>query len=230
MLTDFWSFHHNQSGLAFVKDFSAGFYHQSGFISEMDYQAIGLLVPVSSGALAGSFSYYGYEHYHQTKAGIAYGRYLAKNLAAGIQIDYFHTRIAGIYGSDHLLTFEAGLHLRINERCVAGAHVFNPVRQGMGQYDEKISVVIRLGAGYDFSDRLLLCIEAEKDMEKPLVPKLALEYELVPFFHLRTGISLNPVQNAFGMGYTWNDLQADVAFLFHPLLGNIPNFSLTYAF
>ena len=151
-------------------------------------------------------------------------------MTAGIQIDYFQTSITGVYGRAHQVTFEAGLLLQISENCRAAAHVFNPVRQGVGQDEEKIPTLFRLGAGYLISESLLLCIEAEKDLERPLTPKAAMEYELVPLLFLRTGVSLNPLQHSFGVGYTWKDLQVDAAFSFHPLLGSVPNFSLTYAF
>lgn len=230
MLSDFWCFHHNQGGLPYVRDLMVGFHHQAGFVREMAHQTLAVIVPTPSGSLAGSFSYYGFEHYHQTKTGLAYGRYLANNLTAGIQLDYFYTRITGIYGRQRLLTFEAGMQYRVNEKWRLGVHLFNPVPQKRGRYEEPTPRIFRLGAACQFSENLLFCLEAEKDAEQEMIPKMAIEYELVPLLNLRTGIALYPFLNYFGVGYSWQGLQADLAFSFHPALGHVPNFSLTYAF
>jgi len=230
MLADFWCFHHNQGGLPYVRNLMVGFHHHSGFVREMAHQSLALIVPTSSGSLAGSFSYYGFSHYHQTKAAVAYGLHLSGRLTAGIQLDYFHTRIAGIYGRQRLFTFEAGVQYRVNEKWQLGAHLFNPVRQKAGLYEEAAPCILRLGAAWRFSENLLFCLEAEKDLEQQVMPKMAIEYELVPLLFLRTGIALEPVLNSFGVGYCWQELQADLAFSFHPSLGQVSNFSLTYAF
>jgi len=232
MLDDFWCFHHNQAALAYIHDLSVGFHHQSGYVKEMDHQTMAVIVPAASGSLAASVNCYGYRHYRQTKAALAYGRQLARFFTAGVQIDYFNTTIAGIYGESHYLTFETGLHYRINKRWCVGAHLFNPVRTFSGGKHQAVQMptVFRAGAGVSFSGRGFLCFEAEKDLGKKVIPKLALEYELAPKFYVRTGVSLNPVLNCFGMGYTWKGLQADIAYAFHPFLGRIPNFSMTYAF
>jgi len=230
MLSDFWCFHHNQGGLPYVRDLMVGFHHHPGFVREMAHQSLAVIVPTHSGSLAGSFSYYGFEHCHQTKAGLAYGRYLASNLTAGIQLDYFHTRITGIYGRQTLLTFEAGVQYRVNEKWRLGVHLFNPIPKKRVRYEEPTPRIYRLGAAYQFSENLLFCLEVENDPKKELISKMAIEYELVPLLSLRTGIAFRPFLNYFGMGYRWQGLQADLAFSFHPTLGHVPNFSLTYAF
>ena len=229
-VTDLWCFDHNQAGLAYIENLSLGFFHQSGYVPEMDHQALALLVPVSSGALAGSYTHYGYKHYHESKAALAYGRCLAKNLAAGIQLDYFHTRISGIYGSVHQLTFEVGVHFRINEQWSVATHLFNPLARVGEVKGKPLPVIFRLGAAWKPSLALLMLVEVEKDLEQQAIPKLAAEYELIGNFHLRTGVSLNPALHCFGLGYAWKGFQVDLAFSFHPTLGRIPNFALSYAF
>ena len=230
MLSDFSSVFNNQAGLAFLRTVSVGFHHRSGFVREMDRQALGIVVPTSSGTLASSFSYYGYSHYHETKAGLAYGRYLAKNLAAGVQIDYFNTRITGIYGSADVLTFEAGMMYKVTEQFYVGSHVFNPVRMGIGEMEEAIPTVFRLGIGYHFTETVLVCLEAEKDLEKEVIPKVGIEYQPLGGVFIRTGMSANPVMNFFGMGYSWSSFHVDVAFSYHQILGYLPDFSLRYEF
>ena len=230
MIPDFSSVFNNQAGLAFLKSVSIGFNHRGGFVKEMDRQALALVVPTSTGTLATSFSYYGYAHYHETKVGLAYGKLLAKNLAAGVQIDYFNTRITGIYGKADVLTFEAGLMFKVTDHLYAGSHVFNPVRVGIGEVEEKIPTVFRIGFGYQFTEDVLVCIESEKDLERDVVPRVGLEYQPLSGFFIRTGMSMNPVMNFFGLGYSWKSFHADVAYSYHQILGYLPDFSLKYEF
>jgi hypothetical protein len=230
MLPDFWSVFHNQAGLAFLNRIEIGFHHQSGFVKETDRQALALVMPTATGTLASSFSYYGYTHYHESKWGLAYGRLLGEHFAAGIQMDYLSTKISGIYGTASMLTFEAGIMVRIMEQMYLGAHVFNPVQWRTGVYEGKIPVIFRIGAGYGFSESVWISLEMEKQAVKPVMPKLGIEYEPVDRFFIRSGISVNPLMNHFGVGYTWQSLQADIAFGYHHILGYLPDFSLKYAF
>jgi len=70
----------------------------------------------------------------------------------------------------------------------------------------------------------------EKRSRSAPMLKAALEYELTPCFCLRSGLSLDPLLHCFGLGYAWSSFQADLAFSFHPLLGRLSNFSLSYVF
>ncbi len=230
MLPDFSSVFHNQAGLAFLESVSVGFHHRSGFVKEMDRQALAVLFPTSTGTLASSFSYYGYSYYQETKAGLAYGQFLAKDLAAGVQIDYFNTRIAGEYGKADILTFEAGLMFKMMDHLYVGTHVFNPVRVGIGEVQEKIPTVFRIGVGYRFKENVLVCVEGEKDLERAVVPKVGVEYQPLGELSIRAGMSVNPVMNFFGLGYSWKSFHADVAFSYHQILGYMPDFSLNYEF
>ncbi len=230
MLVDFWCITHNQGGLGWLERPVVGFTHQSGYIPETDHQILGVALPCFAGCIGGSLSLYGYEHYQQYKAAIAYGRYLSPKLAGGIQIDYYHTRISGVYGQDHRVTFEAGLLLRANDQLVLGAHLFNPVSQTWGRYQEPLPVIIRLGAGIHFSRPLQLLVEVEKQPGQVAIPKMGFEYAFSRFFFLRTGVSLNPTLHCFGIGYHTRHLQADMAYAFHPVLGGMPHLSMAYAF
>lgn len=230
VLTDLWSVHHNQAGLAFAESPAVGFYHQAGYVREMDHQALVVLVPVFSGALATSCIFYGYEHYQEIKAGIAYGRPLAANLSAGVQLDYFRTRFSGDFQDVDQVTFEVGMHLRVNDHWSLATHIFNPLTYEQAGRNLYLPAVFRLGVLWAPYGQWTMAVEVEKRSQSGLVPKMALEYKLTPCFCLRSGVSLDPVYHCFGLGYAWSRFQADLAFTFHPLLGRLPNFSLSYAF
>ena len=230
VLRDMWCFHHNQAGLANVENHGLGLYHRAGYLKEMDHQSLFFLFPVASGGMAASCSCYGYEHYQQIKVGFAYGRWLGKNFSAVIQLDYFRTRISGCPGRVDALSFEAGVQFRVNAQWLVAAHFFNPLTWEVTGNDHFLPSIFRVGAGWQPAGPWLMLVEVEKELERPAVPKLALEHELAPGLFLRTGISWNPVLQCFGLGYCWKGFQLDLAFCVHPYLGSEPNFSLSYVF
>ena len=145
-------------------------------------------------------------------------------------MDYLNTHIGREYGQAHTLTFEAGLMIQLNQKLYIGTQVFNPVRIGIGKIQEPLMTTFRLGGGYFISNQILLCLEAEKDIEQPLITRFGTEYTPFDSFSFRAGIAVNPVMNYFGLGYQWKSFQADLAFSYHNLLGYIPDFSLSYEF
>lgn len=108
-LTDIWSVYHNQAGLGFIDDISAGIFHQSGFIKQQNLQGLGFAYPTKTGTIAASYSYYGFSQYNEMQAGLAFGRSFTRYFAVGLQINYLSTRIADNYGSANTVNFEVGI-------------------------------------------------------------------------------------------------------------------------
>ena len=111
-LSDVWSTHHNQAGLGWLTDAQAGVFFQNRYLlKEMSYMGFAYAHPVKSGALALSFSNFGYSQYGESKAGLAYGMKFSDRITGGIQINYHNTRIGNNYGSTSVLTGELGMKL-----------------------------------------------------------------------------------------------------------------------
>jgi len=230
MLTDYWSLFHNQAGLAFFTKPEVGIHHKRGLIKQLGKQAIGMALPTSNGTVGASCSYYGFSKYHEVKAGLAYSMLLDENLAAGVQLDYFHTYIDGFYGKAHTVAAEIGVIYRPINHLFIGTHVFNPFQSAKIGNVEKMPTIFRFGAGYTIQDKLLLTAEIEMNLTNRPRFKAGLEYEIIDNFYLRTGITTNPVTNAFGIGYSWKNFMLDISFTRHIVLGYSPQFSLNYSF
>ncbi|MCX6256479.1 MAG: hypothetical protein NTW49_01030 [Bacteroidia bacterium] len=229
MLSDLWSISHNQAGLVSLDKLTIGFFHENKFIvSKYAYQALVIAVPVHSGVLGASVSYFGYSSYNEIKAGLAYGKSFGKILSAGLQLDYCNTYVTGEYGNRGALVVEAGLQSQPIENLLIGVHVFNPLRAKIAVYDENIPTILRMGVAYRFSDKVILAVENEKDMLMKPVFKTGIEYHIYKNFFIRTGVMTNPTQLCFGIGYIMNDFQFDMAVSNHPELGITPHFSLSY--
>ncbi len=233
-LNDVWSAHHNQAGLGFIKDFSAGAYYESRFLlPELALGGAVVAAPLKNnkGTFGLSFRNFGYQLYSESKLGVAFGRALSDQLSIGVQLNYHQIRIADVYGNRSVVTAEAGIQYKLANKLTIGAHVFNPNRSKLTDLDaDRLPAVIRLGIRYEFSENLFLAIESEKDTYNPAVFRAGLEYRIAEILYLRAGFNTNPLANSFGFGLLLKRLRVDFAGNFHPVLGFTPQTSLTYQF
>jgi hypothetical protein len=232
MLPDLWSVHHNQAGLAFIDKITLGFHHENKFIvPEFSLQAFAAAIPAKPGTIGFSYSYFGYHSYHETKVGLSFGRTLGKFFAAGVQLDYLHTFIAEEYGNQGNLAIETGILAIPLENLFIGAHIFNPTRTKISAYnEERVPTILRAGIGYKFAGRIFICMETEKELDSRPIYKSGIEFMFFDKLFVRTGISTNPTQNTFGIGYSYKGFKANVAFTLHQQLGLTPHFSLMFSF
>lgn len=227
---DVWSANNNQAGLGFLKDISGGIYYENRFLlQETSYRAGAFALPVKHGAFGVSVASFGYQLYSESKAGLSYGQRLGENISVGVQLNYLNTKLTQEYGSKNTLTGAIGLIAKLNEELSAGVHVYNPTRSQLAAYDhEKVPTIMKLGVAYKFSDKVMLGVETEKDMNYDAMLKAGLEYHVTEIFYLRGGISTNPSLSAFGFGLQMKSFKMDVSSSFHQTLGMTPAISLVY--
>lgn len=231
-LSDIWSVHHNQAGLASIFAIRAGFHSENKFmVPEFGLQAFALAIPTKPGTLGVSYTYFGFSKYNESKLGLAFGRMFGERISAGIQINYIYTYIAEDYGDTGSLTVEGGFIAQPADGLFIAAHVYNPIGTEIKTYyDEPVPTILSFGlAGY-LSERLLIAAEAEKELDHRVVFKAGLEMSFLGSLYLRTGLSSRPVQSSFGIGYVFGKLAADLAFTNHQVLGFTPHLSVSYTF
>ena len=229
---DNWAQLNNQAGLAYLKNISvsAGFTN-AYFLKELSTNTIAFGLPTKSGVFGLNYSYFGYTKFNQNKIGLAYAMKLGKRISAGIQINYLYTHIEGEYGSNGTAYGEIGLQTEPVDNLFIGAHVSNFWRTKYTDYtDLYIPMIFRIGAAYLLYDKALLSIEFEKDLERALIFKSGLEFDLDKQFFFRFGIAANPLIFSFGFGYKIKMFSVDLGFSKHPVLGYSPAISLNYAF
>jgi hypothetical protein len=229
ILKDIWSAYHNQAALADISALTIGIFYSSIF-NEPDLREIGLatLIPIEKFGNAGiNYTYAGNEFSNFGKFGLNYSKRLGKNITAGIQIDYFN-HLQANYGNTYAVAGEIGLVSEPIENLFIAAHVFNPWRSKFKGTDEYLSSIIRLGAGYYFTDKVVLMVETEKDLNEKALVRVACEYELIDNLLLRGGVTSNPVKYSFGLGYIYKGIMMDAAYINHQILGYYMQFGLGY--
>lgn len=231
-ISDFWAINNNQAGIAGIKKIQAGFYFDNRFLTDaLSYKAIAVVIPTKSGVFGVNYSYFGYNLYNEQKVGFAYARSFGKKLTAGLQFDYLGTSIADNYGNKSAFTFEAGIQAKLTNNLVLGVHFFNPVNASFNDYNnEKIPSVLKLGLSYVLSEKLLIAIETEDNINYDPAFKAGFEYKILSFAYARVGISTNPIIDTFGFGIDYKQFTFDFSSTVHQSLGYSPQFSLIYSF
>lgn len=231
-LGDVWSAQHNQAGLGFVRDISAGAYYENRFLlKELSIKGGVIALPVKGGTFGLCISNFGYSLYNENKYSLSFAKAFGDKLSAGIAMDYLTTKIGEGYGSKGVLAAEFGIQAKPLKGLTIGAHVFNPTRTKIADYnDERLPTIIRFGGDYDFSDKVKIALETEKDMAQKAIFKAGIEYKPVKELYLRAGIGTNPTLTSFGFGINLKNLKIDVSANYHQTLGFSPQLGLTYTF
>jgi hypothetical protein len=228
---DLWNAQNNQAGLAFIKKFQAGAFYESRFlVNDLGMKAVAAAMPTKSGVFGFEVTSLGLgKLYSENKVGVAYARTFGPKFSASVQLNYFNTHIGENYGSSSTASGEFGLIAIPVKNLTVGFHMYNPTRSKLnGSLNERLPTVMRLGTVYSFSDRVLLSVEAEKDVDYKPIIRGGLEYRPVPNFYLRAGAASNPNLMAFGFGIVMKKIRLDIASTFHSQLGFSPSVGLQY--
>ena len=224
MHPDFWSNWHNQAGLGFYPHLTLGFHHENRFVvPEFSLHAIGLTVPTGRGTLGFSYHYFGYPGYHESKFGLAFGKAFHERFAVGLQLDYLNTYFNNELGNSGTVAIEAGIMAEPVDNLMLGFHIYNPTGASIPKMrQEKIPVIMRMGLGYRFGERLFMGMETEKDLDIA---------SLIEYIYVRLGVMLQEyVEHSFGIGFNLLSFHASLAFSYQQLVGYTPYFSLHYVF
>lgn len=229
-LYDVWSTHHNQAGLAWLTNPTAGVFLQNrNLLKEFNYMGFAYAHPLKTGTIGASFTNFGSSLYGESKAGVSYALKFSDFISGGVAINYHNTRIAYDYGSHSAITAELGMQAYLNEDFMLAAHLFNPTRSKLNDYnDERIPTIFRLGLSYKFSEKVLTVLEAQKDLLNSPSFKAGIEYNPNDMVFLRAGIGTTPTLASFGVGLKMNQVKIDIAASYHSTLGFWPELSFQY--
>lgn len=232
MQKDIWANYSNQAGLAYLDFLTSGIHIENRYqVSQASTKALVLGLPLNSGTFGLNYSYYGYSKYNESKAGLAFGKKLGKRISAGIQLNYHNLYIAENYGSRNKLSFEGGIIAEPIDKFIISFHVFNPTTTKNDNHSiEHLPTIIKAGIAYTFQKNTFIGIETEKDLIENPVLKVGIEQFFLDHYFLRTGITTNPSEYAFGFGFCSKNFKIDLAYMFHQELGFSPHISLSYAF
>lgn len=228
--TDIYSAFSNQAGLGLLEQSAIAVTGEQRFLlNEIRSISAAAAYPTTSGTIALTANYFGFDDFNEQRFGLAYGRKLFDQLSIGAQFVALNTRIPE-YGNNTVFTFEIGVLSEILPDLTLGAHIYSPVRIELVP-DEDLPAIFNLGLAYHPSEKVTLNAQVEKADEYPARVRAGVEYQLIDPLYLRVGIVTDPSVFSFGLGLQLdNGLAIDVASSYQQLLGFTPTVSLIYAF
>jgi hypothetical protein len=230
---DIWSVYNNQAALASIESGSAGLHYENRFAMNQLGTSVGAFVlPALTGVFGFNIAHLGIDDYGETRIGIGYGKQLAKRLSLGVQFNYHLLNFMSGYPDFYTFTGEVGLIAEPLDNLFIGAHVFNPTFAKLNsRYEDPVPVIFEIGAGYKIAGKLMLTAEVEKERYDDISPRVGIDYSLFKSMSLRSGVSFNPVEICFGVGWVAKKrFGLDFAFYHHESLGYSPQISLSYRF
>jgi hypothetical protein len=186
-LSDVYSSGNNQAGLAWMEEAAIGISALQYYGFE-DATALWLLaaLPTKSGTFGISAQYNGDKNFNQTKAGLAYGRQLGELFSAGVQLDYCHTRVQNWVQARPSRSRRASNIAQLIKITVA-TRVFNPVTADMGEAFPRgaIATLFSVGLAYLPSDKFILAMEGEQQLNSNMNLKTGFEYRIIEELAIR---------------------------------------------
>lgn len=231
-MSDVWSTHHNQAGLAFMRQISVGANYENRFlIKELSIKSGVVAIPIKFGTIGLSIRNFGYSLYRENKYNLSFAKAFGDKFAAAFAFNYLTTKIAERYGNSAAFVGEVGLQAKPINDLTIGAHLYNPTRAMLSKKAaERLPTIIRFGINYNLSKKVIFALETEKDLSKKTVFKAGVEYAAVKELYLRMGIATNPVLSSFGFGIHLKNFNLDLAANYHQVLGITSQISLAYQF
>jgi hypothetical protein len=217
------------AGLGQITQTSVGFYAENRYLSSafntvalvaaMPLGAVSTEKPPSRGVVGFEAQRFGNTLYAEQRLGLGYG-YRGGQVSVGGRLDMLQISILGL-GSRRVVAASLGGQVElIPNRLIFGGYLYNLNQAKLAAYeDERVPTVLKAGLAYKPTDKLLLTVESEKDVEQAADFKAGLEYRVVEALALRAGFASLTEQTTAGVGFKAGLLQIDYAAAWQSTLG-----------
>jgi hypothetical protein len=191
-LNDPFTMFNNIGGIAGEKNFVAALAFRNRFgLAAFNSTDAGIIVPNGWGNTSINVYKFGDDLLSEHKLGLGYANKFGL-VSLGLQVNYLQYHIEG-FGTAGTLVLEMGGIAEITPQLFFGAHIFNLNQARFSSNDEeKVATVMKAGLSYRPIIKLMINIEAEKDIDVPAGLNAGLEYQIVPDFSSEQALPLLP--------------------------------------
>lgn len=230
-VSDIWSVQQNPAGIAELKRPMLAVAFEQHFLDpEVNTQSAVFIVPYHRNVFGISVERYGFSEFNDQKVGISYAKRFGDSFRMAIGLRYYQLNVSQ-YGSAKAFTIEMGFQLKVTGAFTIASHIANP---NQSQYKNlpgsTLPVKLTVGGSFRFSDRLFLIADVRKYLKYPIDGMTGIEYDIIKWFSMRGGVSMNPFKQYTGFGINYNKMRLDVSVASHPSLGYSPQIALGYEF
>ncbi|MES2873214.1 MAG: hypothetical protein V4708_05795 [Bacteroidota bacterium] len=229
-LSDVWSLQQNPAGIADLKRPMVAIAFEKHFMDrEVSTQTAVAVLPYRSNGFGLSFEKYGFSEFNEQMVGICYAKGFG-SFRMSVGLKYYQLSITH-YGSANALTTEVGFQFEVSDKFTIASHVSNPdLSKYNSQQELNLPAKFTLGVAFLFNSRLSMIADIRKPFRQPADGMTGIEYNVLKWFSLRGGVSVNPFQQYTGFGINYNKIQVDVSVSSHPSLGYSPQVAIGYEF
>ncbi len=233
--------HTNPAAVAGLTERRAALSASQAFgLSELRLASLAAAVPTPAGTVALGARTYGFSERRETRVVLAAGRPIplsrTRRLDAGVTLGYESAATEG-FGSAGAVLVGAGVQGEVLPRLrvgLAARNLLGVVRSAEADLRQSLATVpgIAVGLAYAASDRALVVLDADQDLDFGLSIRGGVEVRPVEVLALRVGAgSVDGASRvSAGAGVLAGRLRADVAVEFHQALGATPAFGLEVGF
>ena len=198
-------------------------------ISEITDIAASVNVPTKLGSFGAGFHRYGFDLFNRTNIRLGYKKRFSR-FHTGLAVSYTAVQQGGGYGSAGAFGIHLGIAAQIVETLWLGARATNVNQPVYGNSDEYLPRDLAIGLAYLPSGRMLLSIDAVKDVRFPISLRAGAELELIKGFEARAGITTQPETYSGGFGFTSDRWEINIGVQQHIPLGLSPAVDLGISF
>jgi len=218
-LQDEWSVFNNIGALAKLKATTAAFtYDAQPSFKPFNKAAAVFAVPLKAGVVGLGVYRFGDNLYNEQ---ILTGGFSSTfGLASlGVKANYIQYNAKG-FGRKGMLTISFGGLATLTQHLSVGAYIIN-LNQPLLDHNsgEHLPTVLVAGISLAPSEKTLIVMELEKDLDYEPTWKTGIAYQFHKKFSFRTGFNVNPNAGFFGLGFKPKNISFDYAYRYSPGIG-----------
>lgn len=216
---DYFAWKNNPAGAALLAKVgaSANFYSRYGMQS-MNTASLQVSVPIKKIVSGLSFQKYGDQFYSEQQAGLGVASKIGI-VALGTQVHALQFRMDEM-PSKYAWVGEFGGIADLGKHLSWGAHIWNfNLAKLRTTYKVELPIIMRTGISYKPNRKLMGNLEISKHIQYQSSIHAGLEYRVVEWLAIRTGVSSKPFIACFGAGVQHKKIIIDYAFTSHQQLG-----------
>ncbi|UOQ67150.1 hypothetical protein [Hymenobacter volaticus] len=227
-LSDVWAVGNNAAGLGQLNKPVVGVYAENRYLlSALNTVAVAAAMPLGAvenekarnGVVGVEVQRFGGKLYSEQRVGAGYG-YRGGLVSIGARVDMLQLSIEGLGSKQAVAVSLGGQAELVPKRLVFGAYLYNLNQAKLAEYQqERVPTLLKAGLSYRPTDKVLLNIETEKDVEQDADFKAGLEYRIIEKLALRAGFRTLTEEITGGVGFQAGALQIDYAAAWHAALG-----------
>lgn len=147
-------------------------------------------------------------------------------VSLGLNMSRSQYSIEGL-GTKSAFLLEFGGLITLNKYILLSATASNITNSKISS-EQKVPVIMTAGISIRPNNSLMMNAEIEKDLAFDENLKVGIEYQIIKWVWIRTGLTTSPVKGSFGFGIKPGKFLIDYAYVNRQGLGDIHELSLSY--